>query len=104
MAGRRVIDISKTLPEYDALDTGVFRITPALLDELAKVDGPDGCSLSQGVAALARSGRMAVADVGDAAWIDVDTPVAHAEAERLIRAYGTNLRPSRAPQVAAAGA
>jgi len=29
---------------------------------------------------------MKAADVGDATWIDVDTPEAHAEAERLIAA------------------
>lgn len=98
----RIVDIGKTLPRYDALDTGVFRITPALLDELARVDGEHGCSLSQGVAALAARGRMRIADVGDATWIDVDTPAAHAEAERLIALYGDDLRPVDVPAAAAA--
>ena len=98
----RVIDIGKTLPRYDALDTGVFRITPALLDELARVEGESGCSLSQGVAALASRGRMRIADVGDARWIDVDTPAAHAEAERLIALHGDDLRRVEVPAAAAA--
>ena len=68
------VNIGKQLETFHALDTGVFRITPALMDELARVNGPDGCSLSQGVAALAARGQMRVVDVGDAMWIDVDTP------------------------------
>lgn len=99
--GDRIVAISKELDAYDALDTGVFRITPALIDALDAANGPRGCSLSQGVAALAARGKMRVADVGDAMWIDVDTPDAHAEAERLIRAYGADLRPVR--PAAAAG-
>jgi 1L-myo-inositol 1-phosphate cytidylyltransferase len=88
----RVVHIGKTLADYDALDTGVFRITPALIEALQRVDGPDGCSLSQGVTSLAANGHMRVADVGNATWIDVDTPQAHAYAEELIRQYGSSLR------------
>jgi len=90
--GDRIVRISKTLPQYDALDTGVFRITPALIDALRAADGPDGCSLSQGVAALAQNGRMRVVDVQDATWVDVDTPEAHAQAEMLLRRHGNALR------------
>ena len=89
--GDRVARISKELDRYDALDTGVFRITPALVRELEAVDGPAGCSLSQGVGALARAGKMRVANGGDARWIDVDTPDAHAEAERLLALHGDTL-------------
>lgn len=84
--GDRIRDIGKTLDDYNALDTGVFVITPAFMEALDAVNGPAGCSLSQGVASLAAEGRMKAADVGDATWIDVDTPEAHAEAERLIAA------------------
>lgn len=82
--GGRITAIGKTLNDYNALDTGVFVITPAFIEALDAVDGRTGCSLSQGVAGLAAEGRMKAADVGDATWIDVDTPEAHAEAERLI--------------------
>jgi choline kinase len=94
--GDRVVAIAKELPAYDALDTGVFRITPALIDALAAARTPKGCSLSDGVRHLASQRKMRVADVGKAYWIDVDTPEAHAEAERLIAAYGDELRPSTA--------
>ncbi len=101
--GDRISEIGKELPSYDCLDTGVFRITPALIEALREHDGPDGCSLSQGVGALAAQGKMRVAGVGDAMWIDVDTPEAHAQAARLIRRYGDNLvRPRpQAPAYAA---
>jgi choline kinase len=90
--GDRVERIGKELPRYDALDTGVFRITPAVIEALERVDGPDGCSLSQGMAQLAASGRMRVVDVEDSVWVDVDTPMALDHAERLVRRYGQSLR------------
>jgi 1L-myo-inositol 1-phosphate cytidylyltransferase len=91
--GDRVERIGKELPRYDALDTGVFRITPAVIEALERVDGPQGCSLSQGMAQLAGTGRMRVVDVEDAVWVDVDTPMALAHAERLVRRHGQALRP-----------
>ncbi|MGB0679761.1 MAG: NTP transferase domain-containing protein [Polyangiales bacterium] len=94
--GERIVAISKTLPHYDALDTGVFRIDPAFIAQLERLNGPAGCSLSQGVAALAQTGRMRVADVGEARWIDVDTPAAHAAAEHLLQQYGPDLQPAAA--------
>ncbi len=89
--GDRIVEIGKELDDYDALDTGVFLITPALVEALDTANGPSGCSLSQGVAALAADGRMKAVDVGDSTWIDVDTPEAHAEAERLIAVLGDDL-------------
>ena len=89
--GDRIVRIGKELDDYNALDTGLFLITPALIEALDTVNGPEGCSLSQGVAALAAEGRMKAVDVGDATWIDVDTPETHAEAERLIDELGEDL-------------
>jgi len=87
----RIVGIGKSLEDYNALDTGVFLITPSLIEALDAIDGPRGCSLSEGVAALASEGRMKAADIGNAVWIDVDTPEAHAEAERLISNLGEDL-------------
>ncbi|MDH5492887.1 MAG: NTP transferase domain-containing protein [Myxococcales bacterium] len=91
LEGDRIVEIGKELHRYDALDTGIFRITPALMEALAAADGPQGCSLSEGVAALSARGKMRVADTGTATWIDVDTPRAHEIAERLISRYGDDL-------------
>lgn len=100
--GGRVTSIGKELACFNAIDTGVFRITPALIDALREADGPTGCSLSQGVATLAARGKVRAADIGEAFWIDVDTPEAHAEAERLLSSFGDALTPL--PPRAAAGA
>jgi 1L-myo-inositol 1-phosphate cytidylyltransferase len=93
LEGDRIVRISKELPEYHALDTGVFKITGALMDELARADGPQGCSLSAGVQALAARGAMKAVSVGTAMWVDVDTPMAHAFAEQALARYGERLAP-----------
>jgi histidinol-phosphate aminotransferase len=84
--------IGKELESYDALDTGVFRIGPALIAELAAVEASTGdCSLSDGVQALSRRGRFMATDVGDVRWVDVDTPQALACAEAMLRVFGDTL-------------
>jgi 1L-myo-inositol 1-phosphate cytidylyltransferase len=104
LEGDRIARISKELPEYHALDTGVFKITEALIEALERADGPQGCSLSQGVQALAARGAMKAVSVGSAMWIDVDTPMAHAFAERSLARYGEALWPvAPTPRVAAGG-
>ena len=91
--GDRIATIGKQLEYYEALDSGVFRITESVIQALERVDGPEGCSLSQGIAQLARQGKMRAVDVKDATWIDVDTPHAQRHAENLLRRYGSALRP-----------
>lgn len=79
----RIVNIGKTIPEYDCIDCGVFAVGPALLASLEKVHAERGdCSLSEGVKALAASGRARVVDIGEAFWQDVDTPPARARATR----------------------
>ncbi len=88
----RITDISKELDAYDALDTGVFRIGPSLIEALDHVYSAHGdCSLSDGVRTLAQRGMFFACDVGDARWIDVDTPEAHAQAEIMLRNFGDTL-------------
>jgi len=104
--GRGILNIAKTLTEYDAIDTGVFRISPALVDELTSIYETRGdCSLSEGVLSLSQRGLMAYADVEDAFWVDVDTPLAMHFAEIMLRALGDDLRGWPKPAyVAGAGA
>jgi len=88
----RIVDIGKEIASYNALDTGVFRIGPELCDELAKIHARTGdCSLSDGVKALAERGKFLACDVGDARWIDVDTPAAMQRAEAMLRVFGDAL-------------
>lgn len=85
----RIARIGKTIPAYNCVDVGVFVCTTALMDRIAEVYARAGdASLSDGVQALAETGRMTVLDIGDGFWQDVDTPemLAHAERELAARA------------------
>ena len=70
-ANRRIVEIGKNIPLYDAYDTGVFKITPVLFDELRPAPLP---SLSDGVRALARKGRAVAVDCTAHDWLDIDDP------------------------------
>ena len=79
-AGERITGIGKGLEPHDAYDTGVFAVSAALFDALAREAAP---SLTDGVRALAALGRAEVVDCSDLDWVDVDDPAALAAAERL---------------------
>lgn len=88
----RILKIGKELESYDCIDTGVFRIGPSLIAELERLFAERGdCSLSDGVQALAQTGRFVACNVGDVRWIDVDTPAALERAEAMIRVFGDAL-------------
>jgi len=72
--------IGKTLARFDAIDTGLFRTTPALAEAI----GAGGGSLSEGVQRLADQGRAATCDVTGLRWLDVDDPAALAKAEAML--------------------
>ncbi|MBW2149166.1 MAG: NTP transferase domain-containing protein [Deltaproteobacteria bacterium] len=78
--------IGKDLSRFNCIDTGVFVCTGALFDALERVYRDRGdASLSEGVQALADRGKMAVLDIGDALWQDIDTPQMMSHAEALLR-------------------
>ena len=76
--GDRIVSIGKHLSVYDAYDSGVFVITPALTEALA---GIPQAGLSDGVRALAGHGRAGTVDVSAHDWLDIDDPRALALAE-----------------------
>ena len=60
------------------------------------------CSLSDGVRSLAQKGLFFARNIGDAQWIDVDTPEAAQRAIEMLDLYGENLdRPVAAAPLAA---
>jgi choline kinase len=82
----RIRRIGKTLPDYDAIDTGIFIATPELLAALRASLAAGGTgSLSEGVQALADSGRAFTFDIGGRWWLDVDDEAAFAKAEAALR-------------------
>jgi 1L-myo-inositol 1-phosphate cytidylyltransferase len=88
-ADGRIEAIGKTIPEYDAVDCGAFLATPELAAAIqaAIAEGKSG-SLSDGMQRLADAGRAATMDIGEAWWIDVDDPRAHAIAEEMLSKVG----------------
>jgi choline kinase len=72
-----IVRIGKTLDRFDAVDTGLFRATPALAGAIAAGGG----SLSEGVQRLADEGSAKALDVSGRFWLDVDDPAALAKAE-----------------------
>jgi len=81
----RIRRIGKTLPEYDAVDTGIFIATPELLEALrASLAAGGAGSLSEGVQALADSGRAFTWDIEGRWWLDVDDEAAFAKAEKAL--------------------
>ena len=89
-ADGRIEAIGKTIPDYDAVDCGAFLATSELAAAIqaAIAEGKSG-SLSDGMQRLADAGRAATMDIGDAWWIDVDDPRAHAIAEQALQARAT---------------
>ena len=83
----RIEAIGKTLTDYDAVDCGAFLATPELARAIqAAITAGKSGSLSDGMQRIADAGRAATMDIGEAWWIDVDDPRAHAIAERELTA------------------
>lgn len=76
--GDRIVAIGKGLRDYDAYDTGVFAVGPALFSALATLRTP---SLSDGVRVVAQAGQARVVDCTGLDWMDVDDASALAKAE-----------------------
>ena len=79
-----ILRIGKALEPFNAIDTGIFRAGPALVEAIrADVAARGDGSLSAGVQRLADQGRATTMDVAGARWIDVDDPRALAMAEAM---------------------
>jgi 1L-myo-inositol 1-phosphate cytidylyltransferase / CDP-L-myo-inositol myo-inositolphosphotransferase len=82
--GEWVAAIGKQLPHYDALDTGIFLCSPAILPAFeASIREGDG-SLAGGVRRLAEQRRARVVSIGGHSWVDVDTARDLRRARRLL--------------------
>lgn len=80
--------IGKGIARYNAVDCGAFLATPELQRAIAAaIDAGHSGSLSDGMQYLADRGRAATMDIGDAWWLDVDDPLAHAQAEAGVVAH-----------------
>jgi 1L-myo-inositol 1-phosphate cytidylyltransferase len=74
-ADSRIVRLGKSLADYDAIDTGVFRSGQALIEALREsIAGGGQGSLSEGVQGLADRGLAFALDVSGHWWLDVDDP------------------------------
>ena len=83
-SGEQIVAISKTLRDFDAVDTGLFLCAPEIFEylERAKIDGD--CSLADGVRLMANDGKAHAIDIDNAWWQDVDTPAMLERAETTL--------------------
>jgi len=86
--GDHVIEIGKNLPNYDAIDTGLFVCPADIFKYLEKAKQAGDCSLNDGVRLMAADNRVRALDIGDAWWQDVDTPDMLRHAEERMRMLG----------------
>src|SRR5207249_8594832 len=84
--GDRIVAISKQLPHYDAIDTGLFVCAQNVFQYLERAKAGGDCSLSDGVRLMAADGKARAIDIGEAWWQDVDTPEMLTHAEKHLRA------------------
>ncbi len=81
----RIKAIGKGLAGHNALDTGIFLASKALIEAIAadRAPGPARKLSSTGVQRLADHDCAFAFDITDRFWLDIDDAVAHGEAERL---------------------
>jgi choline kinase len=92
----RITGIGKDLPEYDAIDIGLFVCSREIfgyLERARSVSDRNDCSLSDGIRLMARDDKVQPIDIGKSWWQDVDTPrmLQHAEEQmsrRVLRSVG----------------
>ncbi len=69
----KIIDMSKTLSRFDAIDCGVFKCNFSFFDALESANESGNYSLADGCNLLIDEGRMGGVDIGNLFWVDVDT-------------------------------
>ena len=93
----RIVAIGKTIPAYNAFDTGIFRCTPALFAGLEESSRRGDCSLSGGIRVLAETQNALALDSDGRFWIDIDDERALALAEAELAARCGKPRTARTP-------
>ena len=81
----RIVEIGKDLEDFNAVDTGLFACSDALVECLQTIQTKQGdCSLTDGMLALSVQQRLRGFDIKGAWWQDIDTPGALAHGARLL--------------------
>ncbi|NNE39765.1 MAG: NTP transferase domain-containing protein [Marinicaulis sp.] len=74
-ANNHIKAIGKTIALYNAFDTGIFRANASLFTAIRASERKNGdCSISGGMEVLAKYNQAIAVDIGNARWMDVDSP------------------------------
>ncbi|MCX8103114.1 MAG: NTP transferase domain-containing protein [Candidatus Bipolaricaulota bacterium] len=80
-----VTKIGKDLSEWNALDTGVFALTPKIFDVLHELSTERSFTITQAIQRLIAQGHVVHAlDLSGKFWADIDTPEDLREIESLL--------------------
>jgi choline kinase len=80
-AGDRILRIGKNLTEFNALDCGIFRLTPRFYASMREQLALNRESISDAISGLIKNKDMeAVYTQGNEQWFDIDTPASYADA------------------------
>ncbi len=83
--GDKILAISKELSDFNAIDTGVFRCKPAVLNVLQNCFDQNGnVSLSEAITEMTKESKAFVVDIGQSWWQDVDDVPSKKEAEKML--------------------
>jgi len=83
----KILDIGKSLTDFNGFDTGIFLCTTAIFKALERSAKQDGdITLSGAVKILAAEGKAKTFEISGRFWIDVDDPAAFRRAENSILA------------------
>jgi len=83
--GDKIIEIGKTLRDYDAIDIGLFVCPLEIFEYLERAKSHShqrDCSLADGVRLMARDNKVRAIDIRESWWQDVDTTEMLQHAER----------------------
>ena len=81
--------IGKSLRSYTAVDVGLFFCRSGVFNALEQARAGGEGSLSAGWRRLIPQGQFKALDIGEAYWVDVDTPESLQHAERILRSRQT---------------
>lgn len=85
LTGSTITAIGKDLQSYTAVDAGLFFCQPKVFDALQQAQAAGDGSLSAGWRRLIPHRQFQALDIGEAFWVDVDTPESLRYAERVLR-------------------
>jgi choline kinase len=85
LEGKNILEISKELKQYDAIDCGVFKCTPIVFPLLEKLKNSGKCSMSEAATSLGKEGKMRSFDIEKDIWIDIDEKEELIAAEKMFK-------------------